>query len=268
MSVLATVSIPGIVVDGQDALAVINATLWASMRIGGLLMIVPLFGTRTVPRRVKAMLAMALGFAMTPLAGPPPPLPGVDPLTILTMARELLIGVSMGFVIRIAFEAGALAGEFMAQSTALSFAVLADPLRGTNSGVVGQWFYLCFALLFLSMNGHLMLIELLADSWRVVPLSSGWTPQPEALRAIPEFAGQMFLVGIQIALPVVLAMLVVNLAFGVMSRASPSLNPIQLGFPASLLLGLILMATLTGQLLQPFTSLLNSAFELSIGWLG
>ncbi len=260
--------IPGIVLDGSAMLAVINATLWASLRVGGLVMVAPLFGTRTVPRRVKGMLALALGFAMTPMAGPPPPLPGVDPLTVLTVAREVLIGVAMGFVLRLAFEAGALAGEFVAQGTGLSFAVLADPLRGTNAGVVGQWFYLCFALLFLAMNGHLMLVELLADSWKAVPLSSGWAPDAEALRAIPEFGGQMFLVGIQIALPVVLAMLVVNLAFGVMSRAAPSLNPIQLGLPASLLLGLLLMATLTGQLLEPLRGLLEEAFGLATGWLG
>jgi flagellar biosynthetic protein FliR len=260
--------IPGIVVDGGEMLAVINATLWASIRVGGLLMVAPLFGTRAVPRRVKAMLAMALAFAMTPLAGPPPALPGIDPLTVLTVARELVIGVAMGFVLRLAFEAGALAGEFIAQGTGLSFAVLADPLRGTNAGVIGQWFYLCFALLFLSMNGHLMLVELLADSWKAVPLQSTWAPTPDALRAIAAFGGQMFLVGIQIALPVVLAMLVINLAFGVMSRASPSLNPIQLGLPASVLVGLLLMGTLTSQLLTPLKGLLDGAFELAIGWLG
>lgn len=264
----AAAGIPGIVLDGQEALAVINATLWASMRVGGLLMVAPLFGTRAVPRRVKAMLAMALGFAMTPLAGPPPPLPGIDPLTMITVAREVLIGVAMGFLLRLAFEAGALAGEFIAQATGLSFAVLADPLRGTNAGVVGQWFYLCFALIFLSMNGHLMLVEMLASSWQAVPLDSRWAPDAEALRAIPEFGGQMFLVGIQIALPVVLAMLVVNLAFGVMSRASPALNPIQLGLPASLLLGLVMMATLTGQLAEPLKVLLEQAFGLATGWLG
>jgi len=261
-------SIPGIVVDGGQMLAVINATLWTSLRIGGLLMVAPLFGTRAVPRRVKAMLAMALGFAMTPLAGPPPALPGIDPLTVASVARELLIGVAMGFVLRLAFEAGALAGEFIAQGTGLAFAVLADPLRGTNAGVVGQWFYLCFALLFLAMNGHLMIVELLVDSWKAVPLSSGWVPTPEALRAVPEFAGQMFLVGMQIALPVVLAMLVVNLAFGVMSRAAPSLNPIQLGLPASLLLGLLLMSILLGELLQPLQGLFSEAFEVAVAWLG
>ena len=261
-------TIPAIVVDGSVLLATINGALWTALRIGGLVMVAPLFGTRTVPRRVKGMLAMALAFAMSPLAGPPPPLPGVDPLTVLTAAREVLIGVGMGFVLRLAFEAGALAGEFVAQGTGLSFAVMADPLRGTNAGVVGQWFYLCFALIFLSMNGHLMIVELLADSWRAVPLQSTWVPTPEALRAIADFGGQMFLVGIQIALPVVLAMLVINLAFGVMSRAAPSLNPIQLGLPASVLVGLLLMGTLTGQLLGPLRANLEAAFELSTGWLG
>jgi len=260
--------IPSIVLDGQEMLAVINATLWAGMRVGGLFMVSPLFGTRSVPRRVKAMLVMSVAFVMAPLAGAPPPLPGIDPLTILTVAREILIGVAMGFVLRLAFEAGALAGELIAQGTGLSFAVLADPLRGTNAGVVGQWFYLSFSLLFLAMNGHLMLIELLADSWKVVPLASAWTPNPENLRLIPEFAGQMFMVGLQIALPVVLAMLVINLAFGVMSRAAPSLNPIQLGLPASLLVGLILMAALSTQLLAPVQELFDNAFRVALGWLG
>jgi len=261
-------AIPAIVVDGAVLLANLNAALWTALRIGGLVMVAPLLGTRAVPRRVKGMLALALGFAMAPLAGPPPPLPGVDPLTVLLVAREVLIGVAMGFVLRLAFEAGALAGEFIAQGTGLAFAVLADPMRGTNSGVVGQWFYLCFALLFLSMNGHLLLVELLADSWRAVPLGADWTPDAASLAAIPIFAGRMFAVGLQIALPVVLAMLVVNLAFGVMSRAAPALNPIQLGLPASLLLGLFLMMLLTGQLLAPMQGLLNEAFELALGWLG
>lgn len=260
--------IPGIVLDGEAMLAVINATLWTSLRIGALLMVVPLFGTRSVPRRVKAMLAFALAFAMAPLAGPPPPLPGIDPLTVLVVARELLLGAAMGFVLRLAFEAGALAGEYIAQSTGLSFAVLADPMRGVNAGVVGQWFYLCFSLIFLSLNGHLMLVELMADSWRAVPLSSGWLPDAEALRAVPEFAQQMFVVAIQIALPVVLALLVVNLSFGVMARAAPSLNPIQLGLPASLLVGLILLGTVTGQVLGPLRELLTLAFDTAAGLAG
>lgn len=265
---MAAQGIPGIVLDGEAMLAVINATLWASIRLGGMLMVAPLFGTRSVPRRVKAMLAIALGFAMAPLAGPPPPLPGIDPLTVLVVARELFIGVGIGFVLRLAFEAGALAGEYIAQGTGLSFAVLADPMRGVNAGVVGQWFYLCFSLIFLSLNGHLMLVELMADSWRAVPLSSGWLPDAEALRAVPEFAQQMFVVAIQIALPVVLALLVVNLSFGVMARAAPSLNPIQLGLPASLLVGLILIGTLTGQLLGPVRALLEQAFGQALGLLG
>jgi len=101
-----------------------------------------------------------------------------------------------------------------------------------------------------------------------VPLASDWTPDAASLAAIPNFAGRMFAVGLQIALPVVLAMLVVNLAFGVMSRAAPALNPIQLGLPASLLLGLFLMMLLTGQLLAPVQGLFNEAFELALGWLG
>lgn len=253
--------VSAIVVDGQQMLAVVSAVLWTSLRTGGLLMAAPLLGTRAVPNRVKVMLAMSLSLAVSAVAGPPPVVVGLDPATVLLVAREIVIGVAMGFMLRLAFEAGALAGELIAQGTGLSFATLADPMRGVNAGVVGTWFYLAFTLLFLAMDGHLGLVELLAGSYRAVPLQGEWTDGMGITASVPAFFALAMRFGVQLALPVMLALLVVNLAFGVLSRASPALNPIQLGLPASLLIGLVLLAALMGELLPMAELVFRQAFE-------
>ena len=258
---MAAAGIPGIVLDGQVLLDTINAVMWAGLRIGGVVMVAPLLGTRAVPRRVKGMFVLALAYALAPLAGPPPPLPGIDPLSIALALRELLLGVLMGFLLRLAFEAGAMAGELVSQGTGLGFAVLADPLRGTNAGVVGQWFYLAFSLVFLAMDGHLGLVAMVADSWQAVPLRDPMPLEAGHFAIVSGFMGTLLRVGLQVALPVVLAMLAVNIAFGVLSRAAPALNPIQLGLPASVLLGLWLMGFLFAELEAPLRYLFEAAFR-------
>lgn len=251
--------VTAIAVDGEQLFAIVFATLWTSLRIGALLMVAPLIGTPAVPMRVRLVLTLAISLAMTPLAGAVPSA-AFDAATVLTVTRELAIGAAMGFVLKLAFEAGAIAGELMAQGTGLAFAVLADPLRGTNAGVLGTWFYLSFGLLFFALDGHLGLIELLAGSYDAVPLVGGTWDAAQAAMTVPMFFALALRVGLTLALPVMLAMLVVNLAFGVLSRAASALNPIQLGLPASLLVGLILLAALIGQILPPVQQLFVDAF--------
>jgi flagellar biosynthetic protein FliR len=249
------------VIEGQLAFAMINAILWNLLRIGALLMAVPLIGTRAVSARVRVIVATALSMALTPMLPPPPPQIVFDAPTLLNIARELAVGVSMGFMLRLAFEAGALAGELVSQGTGLSFAQMADPLRGVNSGVVGQWFYLAFGLLFFTLNGHLALVSLLVDSYRSLPIGSALPDVAAVLEIAPALFVQVLRAGTGLALPVMVAMLAVNLAFGVLGRAAPALNPIQLGLPTALLLGLFLLAVLSGELGPPVERLFDQAFE-------
>ncbi|HLM53323.1 MAG TPA: flagellar biosynthetic protein FliR [Pseudoxanthomonas sp.] len=249
------------VIDGQQAFAMINAILWNLLRIGALLMAVPLIGTRAVSARVRVIVAAALSMALTPMLPPPPPQIVFDAPTLLNIARELAVGVSMGFMLRLAFEAGALAGELVSQGTGLSFAQMADPLRGVNSGVVGQWFYLAFGLLFFTLNGHLALVSLLVDSYRSLPIGSALPDAAAVLEIAPTLFVQVLRAATGLALPVMVAMLAVNLAFGVLGRAAPALNPIQLGLPTALLLGLFLLAVLSGELGPPVERLFNQAFD-------
>lgn len=243
----------------------IGTILWTMLRIGAMLMAMPLIGTRAVPSRVRVVLAGALAVALSPLLPPVPQWTGFDAATVLSIARELAIGVSIGFLLRLVFEAGAMAGELVAQGTGLAFAQMSDPLRGGSSGVIGQWFYLLFGLLFFSTNGHLALISLLMDSYKAVPIGAALPNIDTFLSAAPTFALQVFRGALGLALPLTVAMLAINLAFGVLARAAPALNPIQLGLPVALLLGLFLLTVLAGEMGPPVQRLFDAAFQAADG---
>lgn len=250
-----------VVIDGQQAFGMIGTLLWTALRIGGLLMAMPLIGTRAIPARIRVMAALALSLALAPLLPAPPAWHGFDAAVVLSVARELAVGAAMGFMLRLVFEAGALAGELISQGTGLAFAQMNDPLRGVNSGVVGQWFYLVFGLLFFAGNGHLALVALLVHSYQALPIGAA-LPDPQAsLSAAPAFFALVLRGAVTLALPVMVAMLAVNLAFGVLSRAAPALNPIQLGLPVSVLLGMFLIAVLAGELGPPLQRLFDAAFD-------
>ena len=254
-------SATGMMIDGQQAFAIIGNTLWVMLRIGAMLMAMPLVGTRAVPKRIRGLIAVTLSVALAPILPPVPLFHGLDSITVLTVLRELAVGVSMGFLLRLIFEAGAMAGEMIAQSTGLAFAQMNDPLRGGSSGVIGQWFYLLFGLLFFTTNGHLAVIALLVDSYKALPIGTA-LPDPHAMVALaPTLALQIFRGALSLALPLTVAMLAVNLAFGVLARAAPALNPMQLGLPVALLLGMFLLTLLAGEMAPPVQRLFDTAFD-------
>lgn len=249
------------VIDGQRAFAMVGAVLWTMLRIGALLTAMPLIGTQAVPVRVRVLIAATLAMALAPLLPPVPEWDGFTATAVLSVARELAVGASMGFMLRLIFEAGAYAGELISQSTGLAFAQMSDPLRGVNSGVVSLWFYLSFGLLFFTANGHLALVSLLMESYKALPIGTA-IPDPHAFAEVaPHFFTQVMRGGISLALPVVVAMLAVNLAFGALAKAAPALNPIQLGLPLALLVGLMLLAMLSGEFAPPVQRLFDAAFD-------
>lgn len=249
------------VVDGQQAFAMIGTVLWVGLRIGAMLLAMPLFGTRAVPGRVRALVALTLSLALAPVLPPVPVWNGFDAATVLTVLRELAIGVTIGFTLRLVFEVGSLAGELISQGTGLAFAQMTDPARGGSSSVIGQWFYLLFGLLFFAANGHLALISLLMDSYKVVPIGTSLPDAHTMAAAVPNFMLQVFRGAVSLALPLTVAMLAVNLAFGALARAAPALNPIQLGLPVSLLLGMMMLALLFSEMGTPVQQLFDQAFD-------
>jgi flagellar biosynthetic protein FliR len=261
-------SATAILIDGGRMFGLIEAGLWTALRVGSALMAAPLIGSRMVPARIRVVLAMTLAAAMTPML-PAPPAMAIDAATLLSVVRELALGISLGFIMRLAFEAGALAGELIAQGMALSFAQMADPLRGgVNSGLLGQWFNLALGLFFFAFDVHLALIALIAESYRAAPVGAPLGSLDALLSTAPGFLTTVFRIGALIALPAMIAMLVINLSFGLLARAAPALNPIALGLPAALLAGLVLLTVQAGELAGPARALFDEALAATRGLLG
>jgi flagellar biosynthetic protein FliR len=213
--------------------------LWAALRIGGVVMIAPLLGAVFVPGRVRLLLTMVLAFAMLPLIGE---LPEVSPLSlagVLAVAQELALGLAIGFILKLVVEAAVLAGQLVSSGMGLSFAMVVDPQAG-GIPLLGRFYLIVASLLLLAANAHLQLIAIVAESFRLVPVGSGGIVAGEA-RAIADFAGLMFAGALSLSLPAVAAMLMVNAAFGVISRAAPTLNLFAVGFPVTLLMGFLIM---------------------------
>lgn len=213
--------------------------LWAALRVSGVVMIAPVLGAMFVPPRARILITMVLAFAMLPVIGS---VPAYSPLSIqgfLAIGQELLVGIAMGFMLKLAIEAAVLGGQIVSSGTGLSFAMVVDPQMG-GIPLLGRFYLIIATLLMLASNAHLQLIEMLAASFSVLPIGSGGFGAVDA-RAITEFAGIMFVGALKLALPSVAALLMVNVAFGVISRAAPTLNLFAVGFPITLLMGFLIM---------------------------
>jgi flagellar biosynthetic protein FliR len=212
---------------------------WALMRVSGLVLMAPILGAVFVPPRVRIVLATILAVAMLPVLGE---LPTYSPFSIqgfLAVARELLVGLTIGFVLKLVVEAAVFAGQVVSMGMGLSFAMVVDPQAGSVP-LLGRLYIIVATLLLLTANAHLALIAVLAESYAVLPLGEA-ALAPDGARALVMFASVMFTGAMQLALPAVVAILMVNVAFGVISRAAPTLNLFAVGFPITLLMGFIVM---------------------------
>ena len=234
-------------------------------RIGACLMVAPVFGARFVPARTRIILAVAITALVVPLI-PAPDIMPFSPQGFVTVFQQLLIGVALGFALQVVFDALALAGQLLANSMGLSFAFNIDPLRGSSTPALGQLYVILATLTFLALGGHVALIEMLVAGLYTMPIGVTGLGQ-EGLWALILWGGTLFSGAITIALPGVTALLIVNLAFGVVSRAAPSLNLFAVGFPVSLVVGLLVVLAGIAPLQSSFTELLASGFQFlrSIG---
>jgi len=227
-------------------------------RIGACLMVAPLFGARFVSSRLRIILAVAITALVVPLL-PAPDIAPFSPQGFVVVAQQVMIGVALGFALQIVFDALGLAGQLLANSMGLSFAFNVDPLRGSSTAALGQLYIILATLVFLALGGHLSLIEVLVDGLTTMPV--GATLPREGLWAIVLWGGTLFSGAISIALPGVTALLIVNLAFGVVSRAAPSLNLFAVGFPISLIVGLVVVLAGMGPLTQGISQLIAQGLQ-------
>src|SRR5690554_2243767 len=229
-------------------------------RISGLLMVMPLLGTRMVTARVRLLLAVTITLVIVPVL---PPLPAVDALSVASLViilQQLLIGIALGFVIELVTQIFVIAGQLMAMQTGLGIATTVDPSHGSSVVVISQWLLFMASLVFLSLNGHLVMIEILVDSFRTLPIGfDGFGAQHFGL--IVTWSSWMFAAAVVIAIPVMTALLIVNLSFGVMARAAPQLNVFALGFPVTMIVGLFILSLSMGDIAQSFQGYMEELFE-------
>ncbi len=163
------------------------------------------------------------------------------------MLQEVLIGVAIGFCLQMIFDALIIAGQTIAMSMGLGLATMVDPQRGISVPVISQFFVILGLLIFLALGGHLATLRLIADSFEILPArSAAWAA--EGAWTVAAWGSQMFAGALRIALPAATALLIANIAFGVMSRAAPTLNLFAVGLPAGLLIGFLLLLLNIGHL--------------------
>jgi flagellar biosynthetic protein FliR len=242
-----------------DALA---AWLFPFFRIGALLMAAPVFSAASVPMRLRVLLALAVTILVEPLLPQPA---GVDPLgatALVIVAQQIAIGIAIGFVLQLAFNALVFGGQVIAYSMGLGFAHLMDPQNGVQVPTVSQ-FYLIFATIaFLAVDGHLRLLALVVESFTALPIAADGITQ-NALWSLTLWGARLFADGLLMGLPVVAALLLVSIGMGMVSRAAPQLNIFAVGFPVTLGVGFVLMWVSLPQALGLFLDWLDTLLELA-----
>lgn len=212
--------------------------IFLMIRIGAGLLAAPFFGAAAVPVTVRICLTGALAiFVGVWLPGVTPPAVLLSPEGMMAVAGEVIIGLSLGFVLQIAFAAPTIAAEIIGGAMGMSMAMAADPSGAGQTSAFGQYFTIVLTLIFLALGAHLHWIALLVESYRVFPPGQTWLGS-DGFAQVAGFAGAMFETALRIALPITIVLLLVQMLTGVLSRSAPALNLFALGLPAGVLAGI------------------------------
>lgn len=237
--------------------------LWPLMRVGAMFMAAPIFSIRQIPVRFRMLLAVLVTVLVHPVLPASPAVPVFSSDALLIAAQQLIIGAALGFLLQMAFQALIFGGQVMAYSMGLGFANMMDPTNGVQVPVVAQFWLILAMLAFLMMNGHLVLISAIVDTFAVIPVATDGLGRA-GLWDLLLWASRMFAAGLLMALPVIVALLLINIGMGVVSRAAPQLNIFAIGFPITLLMGFILIWVTLPQVMNGFGSLLLEVFDRAI----
>lgn len=249
-----------ITLSSADINTWIASLLWPLARILGLITAAPVLGNRSVPTTVKVSLGVLLALVIAPTV---PKLPAADPASyagLLILVQEMLIGVAMGFTMRIVFSAIEMAGEISSLTMGLGFASFFDPNTQGRSSAISQFLALVATMAFISVNAHLVLLSALAESFQTLPVS-GIPINGGGFKRVADWGARIFSAGLQLSLPIVAALLIVNVALGVLTRAAPQLNLFGIGFPITLGIGFIVVATTLPYLATPLENLFLQGVE-------
>ncbi|NOH78897.1 flagellar type III secretion system protein FliR [Vibrio sp. RE86] len=213
---------------------------WPYARISAMLMVMSVTGARFVFTRVRLYLGLAITFAVMPAI---PAVPDTIELLsfegFMTLLEQLIIGIAMGTITQFMIQTFVILGQILGMQSSLGFASMVDPANGQNTPVLGQLFMFLATLFFLATDGHLKMIMLVVMSFKSLPIGTGSLTTVD-FRELALWLGIMFKVALSMSLSGIIALLTINLSFGVMTRAAPQLNIFSLGFAFALMVGLLI----------------------------
>ncbi len=232
----------------------LNGFFWVFIRVSVFVFLMPLFGARGVPGLWKAGLSFVLAIVMLPVVPAPEWLPLTAPGFLLAVGSEVLMGLTAVFGVMVVFASVQLAGQIMSFQMGFSMARAIDPATGVQSTALSQFLYLFTVLLFFATDGHHTLVHAMAASFHLVP-PGGMTFHPGLTEALARITARMFLAGLKIAAPIVVALFLSNLCLGIVARTVPQVNILMIGFPVNIGIGLFLFGLLLRNLAPFLTGL-------------
>jgi flagellar biosynthetic protein FliR len=245
----------------------LTAFLWPFTRILALIATAPITSHAAIPQRVKVALAAFITLIVAPTVGAMPQVTVFSADGVWIIVNQFLIGAALGVTMQIAFAAIDAAGEFIGQQMGLSFATLYDPRAGGNAVVISRYLNTIAMLAFLVFDGHLQMITALVSTFQSVPIGTnviGAASHSTGWHTMASFGGAIFSTGLLLSLPVVAALLISNLALGILNRAAPQIGIFQVGFPVTVLVGLMLIQLMTPNLIPFFQRI----FDMGIDQMG
>lgn len=229
-----------ITVTSAQITAWMVAFFFPFFRIMALVTSAPVLGAKGSPFRVKIGLAIFITLAVAPTLGR---FPNVDPgsaMGLMIVAQQIVIGLAMGLAMRIVFSAVEMAGNLIGLQMGLGFATLFDPQNSAQTPVMGSFLGMLAILIFLSLDGHVLMLETLAISFRELPISAH-PLSAGGFKLLVSWGSEIFLSGVLLSLPVIAALLLTNISLGIMTRAAPQLNIFSVGFPITLMAGFLIV---------------------------
>jgi flagellar biosynthetic protein FliR len=245
----------------QEIMAALALFIWPFIRISSMFISIPVFSVRTLPAKIRLIAAFLITLVIIPLLPEQPEISLFSYQGLMVTIQQVAVGLSTGFVLQMVFAVMLVGGQSIAYSMGLGFASMVDPATGIQVPVVAQVFMVASSLMFLSVNGHLLLIEMLVESFNTLPIATIGISLDD-LWIIITWSSQIFAAGVLLALPVMAALLFVNISFGVAARAAPQLQIFGVGFPISIMLGMVLVWVSIANTLDVFSEVLTDGFRL------
>jgi len=233
--------------------------LWPLTRILAVIAIVPILSHATIPRRVKLGLSVLLTIIIVPTIPPLPQFVAFSLEGLLILVQQVIIGFAIGFSMRLVFAAVDLAGQLIGLTMGLGFAQFFDPQTNGQSTALNQLLVLLAMLIFLSLDGHLIIVSAMARSFITMPIGLGGAGIDAMQIAL--WGNTIFSAGLMLALPAVCALLITNMALGILTRTAPQLNLFGIGFPITLSMGFVVVALSLSSMLQPIIKFIEQGTD-------